>query len=119
MTQPLRPQPATCSSIFCCLLAAVALAVILTPAPARAQAWDAPVRGAWVRDGDPRDGDVVLAEGGKPCQIIVADDAHSAVKQAAVFLAKDLQTLTGVAADAPVAAKPADGRVAIRLVTLG
>ena len=32
--------------------------------PAHSQEWSAPVRGSWLRDGEPRPGDVVLAEPG-------------------------------------------------------
>ncbi len=85
---------------------------------AHAQEWTEPVRGSWVRDGDAQDGDVVLVEPGKACQVVVLDDAHPAVKQAAVFLASDITKLTGAKAHFNDAAPPA-GQVSIRLVTLG
>jgi hypothetical protein len=109
MSHPNRSWPL----VLVCLLAAIAL----VPSRAGAQEWKSQVRGSWVRDGDPQAGDVVLVEPGKTCQIVVKDDAHSAVKQAAVFLAGDLRKLAGQAIH--FAPKPDDGRVAIRMVTLG
>jgi hypothetical protein len=100
--------------LICFVIAAV---MVLSASPARAQEWDDQVRGSWVRAGEPRDGDVVLIEPGKACQIVVADDAHSAVKQAAVFLAADVREITGVTIH--FAPAPTDGRVAIRMVTIG
>jgi hypothetical protein len=98
-------------------LLAILMAAALLPLPAKAQEWKGQVRGSWVRPQQAQDGDVTLVEPGKACQIVVADDAHPAVKQAAIFLSSDLTTLTG--AKAHFAAAPTAGVVAIRLVTLG
>ncbi len=50
----------------------VSAALVSTSLPAWAQAWNAPVRGSWVRPGTPKAGDVVLASGGKGCVIVVS-----------------------------------------------
>ncbi|HEX7008640.1 MAG TPA: glycosyl hydrolase 115 family protein [Phycisphaeraceae bacterium] len=93
------------------------LALLLWPAGVSAQVWEGKVRGSWVRDGEPEPGDVVLVEPGRVCQIVLADDAHSAVRQAATFLRSDLAALTG--AEVEIVNAPVDGRVSIHLVTLG
>ncbi|HEV2294726.1 MAG TPA: glycosyl hydrolase 115 family protein [Tepidisphaeraceae bacterium] len=100
-----------------CVLGLFALAAISHPA--RAQEWSGPVRGSWIRDGVAQPGDVVLAEPGKPCRVVIRDDAHSAVKQAATFLASDLTQLCGQKIEVATAPPPAGGHVAVRLVTLG
>lgn len=100
-------------------LASLAMALAVSAAtPAVAQQWREPVRGSWVRTGDAQSGDVVLVEPGKACQVVVGDDAHSAVKQAATFLASDITKLTGAKAHFNDEAPPA-GQVSIRLATLG
>jgi hypothetical protein len=98
-------------------VAATAL-LLAVQCPAVAQEWQDHVRGSWVRDGKPQDGDVTLiAPGGKTCQIVVPDDANSAVKQAAVFLSGDLYKITGQAVH--FAPAPAKGKINICLFTLG
>jgi hypothetical protein len=101
-------------------LLTLALAFAMLPQPeAAAQAWTTPVRGAWLAPdvGDAGAGAIVLAEGDRVCPVVVRDDAHSAVRQAAIFLAGDLEKLTGrkpqLAASAP------EQRVAIHLATIG
>src|SRR5688572_32670877 len=74
---------------------------------ARAQAWEEPVRGSWLRDGDTQPGDIALAEPGKTCQIVVSERAHSAVRQAANFLSADFAKLAGAAA--PIVGAPTPG----------
>ncbi|MGI9090394.1 MAG: glycosyl hydrolase 115 family protein [Gemmatimonadaceae bacterium] len=81
-----------------------------------AQEWSAPVRGSWVA-APASDGDVVLANAGSGCEIVVADDENSAVKQAATFLAGDIYKISGYTP--PIIAAPSGRRVAIRLTTLG
>jgi hypothetical protein len=90
----------------------------LLPAAASAQDWKEPVRGTWVRqDNKAQAGDLTLIAPGKPCQIVVKNDANSAVKQAAVFLANDLLKITGqVIHFAPA---PTQGMVNINLATVG
>jgi hypothetical protein len=98
-------------------LSLAALVVAVLASDVSAQQWQGRVRGSWVRDGQPQAGDVVLVEQDKTCQIVVKDDAHSAVKQAAIFLAADLRKLAGQAVH--FAPAPEQGRVSIRMVTLG
>lgn len=105
-------------SRHCWINCALGLLILALSQPARTQEWSGPVRGSWVRDGAPQAGDLVLAEPGKVCQIVVRDDAHSAVKQAATFLAGDIEKLSGQKIEIAKAAPPA-GQVSIRLVTLG
>lgn len=98
-------------------LAAAALCALITAAPARAQEWSQPVRGSWVEaDGVARNGDVVLAGAGAGCEIVVAATEHSAVQQAARFLAGDLEKITGVGV--PIVRRPSGRRAAIHLVTV-
>jgi hypothetical protein len=97
---------------------AAASLVLAMQRPADAQEWQGRVRGSWVREGKPQNGDVTLiAPGGKDCRIVVPDGADPAVKQAAVFLAGDLYKITGRAAH--FAPAPVPGCVNICLVTLG
>lgn len=97
------------------LFLSVALASVSLPASA--QAWNAPVRGSWVRPGTPQAGDVVLVSGGHGCVIVVAANEPSAVQQAARFLAGDIQKISGY--KPPIVTKAAAGRAAIHLATLG
>src|SRR5689334_15959861 len=86
-------------------------------AAAFAQEWSAPVRGSWVRaDGQRQPGDVVLANNGNGCEIVVAGEENSAVKQAAVFVAGDIERISGYRP--PIVSSPTGQRVAIRLATL-
>jgi hypothetical protein len=85
---------------------------------ARAQEWSGPVRGSWVRADDrAQAGDVTLAQNGNGCEIVVSGDEHSAVRQAAAFLATDLERISGYTP--PIVQVPSGHRVAIRLSTLG
>ncbi len=60
-----------------------------------AQEWSAPVRGTWVRKGTPKPGDLVLAEGKKGCEIVLGKGEHSAVRRAALLLARDIEKISG------------------------
>ena len=62
----------------------------------RAQEWSAPVRGSWVRSqASPQSGDVVLVRNGREgCEIVVGANEHTAVKQAATFLAGDIEKIS-------------------------
>jgi len=98
------------------LALAVACAVLL-PIAARGLGWSQPVRGSWVRpDSRPQAGDVTLAGGGSGCEIVVGSDEHSAVAQAARFLASDIEKISGY--KPAIVAQPSGQRVAIRLMTL-
>ncbi|MEP6663156.1 MAG: glycosyl hydrolase 115 family protein, partial [Verrucomicrobiota bacterium] len=63
--------------------------------PLRAQSWTETVRGSWVREGETQNGDVTLYDGKTICDIEVRPEENSAVKQAATFLAGDIERLTG------------------------
>ncbi len=93
-------------------------------APARAQLagapWTARLRGAWVRSGAAAPGDVVLAAHGAGSVIVVAAGEPENVRQAARFLAGDIERISGwrpPIVDGPEAS--ARGQVQIRLQTLG
>ncbi|MDQ3440231.1 MAG: glycosyl hydrolase 115 family protein, partial [Planctomycetota bacterium] len=98
-------------------LACLVASIVCVDRVAHAQEWKERVRGAWVRDDQPAAGDVTLVEPGKPCRIVVADGAHSAVKQAAAFLAGDIGTLTG--AKPEIVPAHVEGAASIRFATLG
>lgn len=89
----------------------------LVVSQAAAQEWTAPVRGSWVRGDAAEAGDLVLADGEQVAEIVLPEAAHSAVRQAATFLAGDIEKLTGKRPQ--LVAAPTGDRPAIRLVTLG
>src|SRR5690606_33142126 len=100
-------------------LLGVALAAILLScfqSTASAQAWSEPVRGSWRLD-EAGEGDVTLADEGRVAEIVVARDAHSAVRQAAEFLAGDIEKLSGLRPEI-VPSPSGDAPATIRLVTL-
>ena len=85
---------------------------------AHASAWDGPVRSSWVCSEFIAEGDVILAEFGRGCEIVVSNDEHSAVRQAARFLADDVEKLGGYRP--PLVTEPSGyGKTTIHLVTLG
>jgi hypothetical protein len=81
-------------------LAAMIAAAILPglAAPARAQTpaqtWTQRLRGSWIAPG-PVDGAVVLVDANKTCEIVVGDGEGSIVRQAAIFLAGDIEKISG------------------------
>ena len=87
------------------------------PQPATAGPWTEPVRGSWVRLGPAGSSDVVLASGGSGVEIVVGSAENLNVRQAAEFLAGDIQAISGYRP--PIVATPTAGRGSIRLVTLG
>jgi len=98
-------------------LALAVACALLFPIAARGQEWSQPVRGSWTRpDGRPNAGDVTLAGGGTGCEIVVASGEHSAVAQAARFLASDIEKISGY--KPPIVAQPSGRRAAVRLTTL-
>jgi hypothetical protein len=98
-------------------MALAAVFVFVLPLVALAQEWTEPVRGSWVRaQGAPQAGDVVLASNGEGCEIVVAASEHTAVKQAALFLAGDIEKISGY--KPPIVDIPTGRRVVIHLVTL-
>jgi glycosyl hydrolase family 115 (putative glucuronidase) len=97
-------------------IAAAVIVVCTLPSAGAAQEWSQPVRGSWVQaDGRTQPGDVTLAGNGSGCELVVARDEHSAVKQAATFLASDIEKISGYTP--PIVAEPSGRRVAVRLVT--
>jgi hypothetical protein len=95
----------------------VGLLLLLCSTVTFAQDWSAPVRGSWVRaEGAGQPGDVVLASNGDGCEIVVSGDENSAVKQAAIFVAGDIERISGY--KPPIVSTPTGKRVAIRLATL-
>lgn len=82
-----------------------------------AQQWDGPVRGSWVREGRAQRGDVTLTARGRGCEIVVAGNENSAVRQAAQFLAGDIVRISGYRP--PVLAASTGRRSAIHLITAG
>jgi len=89
---------------------------IAFPIAASAQEWSRPVRGSWVRSGAAQPGDVILAGNGADCEIVVAANENSAVRQAAIFLAGDIEKITGY--KPPILTQPGGQRATVRLVTL-
>ena len=84
---------------------------------ATAQDWSEAVRGSWIQDGALRAGDIVLADRNTGCEIVVAEKEHSAVRQAATFLASDIEKISGY--KPPIVSTPSGQRVSIHLTTLG
>ena len=85
--------------------------------PANAQSWNEAVRGSWVRQGPLQEGDVVLADRIEGCEIVCSTLEHSAVKQAARLLAKDILKISGY--EPPIYTQPSGKRIAIFLITTG
>jgi hypothetical protein len=79
--------------------------------------WSEPLRGSWVREGALVSGDVVLADGNRGCEIVVADNEHTAVKQAAAFLASDIEKISGYKPS--ITLNPTGNSVIVRLLTVG
>jgi hypothetical protein len=87
------------------------------PLCAQTGPWTSILRGSWVQSGAPATGDITLANNAAVCQIVVGDDEGSNVRQAAEFLAGDIEKING---RKPRVVSQADGGgVTIRLVTAG
>ncbi len=84
---------------------------------ATAQEWSQPMRGSWVANGAAQAGDIILADRNAGCEIVVSEKENSAVRQAAAFLAADIEKISGF--KPPVVATPSGRGVAIHLLTLG
>ena len=84
---------------------------------AQSARWTALLRGSWVAAGPAAPGDVTLAAPGHVAEIVVAADENTAVRQAAEFLAGDIEKISGYRPAVGAVAEP--GRVHIRLLTLG
>lgn len=105
-------------------LAVVLAASCLIPRATLAQSdhsrpdpWAAPVRGSWVRTGPAAAGDVVLASGSSGAEIVVGAAENLNVRQAATFLAGDIEAISGYRP--LIVTAPTAGKTSIRLVTLG
>jgi hypothetical protein len=79
--------------------------------------WTAPLRGSWVQTGPSAQGDVTLAARGGAADIVVAANETTAVRQAAEFLAGDIEKISGYRPH--VVSTPNPSQVNIRLITLG
>lgn len=93
------------------------LSVSILSAGAEAQDRSQTVRGSWMQDGALREGDIVLADQNAGCEIVVSEKEHSAVRQAAIFLAGDIEKISGY--KPPIVSTPSGQRVGIHLITLG
>jgi glycosyl hydrolase family 115 (putative glucuronidase) len=98
--------------VSCCLVPGRAASQTDHPDP-----WAAPARGSWVRGGAGAAGDVVLASQGSGAEIVVGAAEPLNVRQAATFLAGDIETISGYRP--PLVSTPTPGKTSIRLVTLG
>ena len=88
--------------------------LFLLGAAAQTAPWTTVLRGSWVQTGPAQSGDVVL---GDNTPIAVADDENTAVHQAALFLAGDIERISG--RRPPIVNAAASDQPAIHLVTLG
>jgi hypothetical protein len=95
----------------------VSLFALTMAASAQNAPWSTPLRGSWVQTGEAASGDVTLASGAGVADIVVADGEASCVKQAAEFLAGDIERISG--RRPPIVTAPTTNHVSIRLVTLG
>src|SRR5437016_10940231 len=84
---------------------------------ARADPWAAPLGGPWARTGPAATGDVVLASHDSGVEIVVGTAENLNVRQAAAFLAGDIETISGYRP--PIVSTPTTGRTSIRLATVG
>ena len=92
-------------------------ASVCGPVFAQSDPWASPRRGSWVQTGPATLGDVTLAGGDNVCDIVVARNEASPVRQAAEFLAGDIEKISG---KRPlIVESPSANRVNIRLVTVG
>ncbi|MDV6167142.1 glycosyl hydrolase 115 family protein [Flavobacterium sp. DG1-102-2] len=101
--------------IFC--LTFLLCFVQLSNAQSKKTAWDKTLRGAWIQDDQQGVKDVILAGNGKVCEIVVGKNENSAVRQAAEFLAGDLEKICG--SKPKIVESASKNAVSIRLVTLG
>lgn len=92
------------------------LLLVVTAAGAQA-AWNEPLRGTWVLEHVTPDA-LMLAYGEDVAEIVVNGREHTAVHQAAKFLAQDISKITGVMPN--IVEKPTgQARTHIHLLTLG
>ncbi|HEY4063567.1 MAG TPA: glycosyl hydrolase 115 family protein [Puia sp.] len=77
----------------------------------------AAIRGSWVQRNQPAKGDVTLVANGKGCQVSIGKNAHTALRQAAIFLAADIQKITGFLP--PIVETADESTATIRLAVAG
>ncbi len=95
----------------------LACSLVPTGGAAQTDPWGAPVRGSWLRTGPAALGDVVLVSGRSGAEIVVGASENLNVRQAATFLAGDIETISGYRP--PIVATPTAGKTSIRLATVG
>ena len=95
----------------------IALAALACGATAQTAPWTGVLRGSWVETGPAAAGDVSLAAANGTAHIVVADDENTNVKQAAEFLAGDIEKISGHRPE--IVKTPDASGVNIRLATLG
>src|SRR4051794_39774959 len=98
------------------LIQLVLLLATLLAGAARAGAamWSEPIRGSWV-SGDNADAAITLVDGDTVCDIVMADNEGTIVRQAATFLAGDIEKISG--RKPAIVSHPREGHVVIVLTT--
>ncbi|MFK7915227.1 MAG: glycosyl hydrolase 115 family protein [Pseudomonadales bacterium] len=94
----------------------VLLVAVMIPALAGAKLSEQSRRGAWLASTEAESA-LTLVRPGQRADIVLSPSAHSAVRQAALFLAADIEKMTGQKPAIVTQATP--GKPSIRLVTLG
>jgi hypothetical protein len=79
--------------------------------------WEAVLRGSWLQEDTSAANNLMLVGKGRVCEIVVGRNENSAVKQAAEFLAGDIEKISGV--KPPIVGVPSKNVVSIRLATIG
>jgi hypothetical protein len=99
-----------------CLLAIYYVAPLAAAQTTNAT-WDAMLRGSWVQEDMSTTNNLMLVGKGKICEIVVAHTENSAVRQAAEFLAGDIEKISGV--KPAIVEEPSKNVASIRLATVG
>lgn len=97
--------------------AGILILLLLALSAQASSAWDEPLRGTWVADPASL-GAIVLTQGDRAVEIVVTNGEHTAVHQAAQFLAKDIAWISGTTPK--IVPQPSgDALGYIHLITLG
>jgi hypothetical protein len=99
------------------MLRAVLVLALTSLASAQNAPWSTPLRGSWVQENVPSAGGITLASPGAVADIVISDAEPSNVRQAAEFLAGDIEQISGH--KPPIVRAPVAGHASIRLTTLG
>lgn len=83
---------------------------------AHAQQWQQPLRGSWLAEGS-IEGSLILVDANRLADIVLSEDAPSAVRRAALFLAADIERITGQKPS--LVTHPRAGVSSIRFATIG